>query len=84
MSLQKIKLIIFIIFSLMFFTSPLKANDVLVAQQLLTELGYAPGPIDGSYGGKTRAALENYYAAQNKKFDGNLSSNEIRSLKKSV
>ena len=84
MSLQKIKLITFIIFSLMIFIPPLKANDVLVAQQLLTELGYVPGPIDGSYGGKTRAALENYYAAQNKKFDGDLSSNEIRSLKKSV
>ena len=55
-----------------FFLKPLAANDVQIAQELLTKLGYTPGPIDGSYGSKTKFALENFYAAQNKKFDGQL------------
>jgi peptidoglycan hydrolase-like protein with peptidoglycan-binding domain len=33
------------------------ANNVLEAQKMLTKLGYAPGPIDGSYGDKTKSAL---------------------------
>ena len=60
-----------------FFIKPLAANDVQIAQELLTKLGYTPGPIDGSYGSKTKFALENFYAAQNRKFDGQLSANEI-------
>jgi peptidoglycan hydrolase-like protein with peptidoglycan-binding domain len=60
--------------------TPIFANDVRITQQLLTKLGYNPGPIDGSYGDKTKRALENFYAAQNKKFDGELSSNEINAL----
>jgi hypothetical protein len=58
------------------------ANNVLEAQKMLTKLGYAPGPIDGGYGTKTKNALENFYAAQNKKFDGELSENEISALTK--
>ena len=46
-------------FFLMFGT-PTFANDVLTAQKLLTKLGYNPGPIDGSYGGKTKKALEKF------------------------
>jgi peptidoglycan hydrolase-like protein with peptidoglycan-binding domain len=76
----KILVLIFIIVS--FFIKPLAANDVQIAQELLTKLGYTPGPIDGSYGSKTKFALENFYAAQNKKFDGQLSANEIMSLSK--
>ena len=60
------------------------ANNVLEAQKMLTKLGYAPGPVDGSYGSKTKNALENFYAAQNKKFDGELSVNEITSLTKAL
>ena len=66
------------------FSIPVHADNVLLAQELLTKLGYTPGPIDGSYGAKTKYALENFYASQNKKFDGELSSNEITSLKKSM
>ena len=76
----KIFVCIFLTFS--FFIKPLAANDVQIAQELLTKLGYTPGPIDGSYGSKTKFALENFYAAQNKKFDGQLSANEIMSLSK--
>jgi len=57
----KILVLIFIIVS--FFIKPLAANDVQIAQELLTKLGYTPGPIDGSYGSKTKFALENFYAA---------------------
>ena len=64
--------------------TPTFANDVRIAQQLLTELGYNPGPVDGSYGGKTEQALIKFYAAQNKKFDGELSTNEIKDLESSL
>ena len=57
------------------------ANDVQITQQLLTNLGNNLGPIDGSYGGKTKRALDQFYASQDKVFDGELSSNEIDALK---
>ena len=60
------------------------AKDVQITQQLLTNLGYNPGPIDGSYGGKTKRALIQLYASQDKVFDGELSSNEIGALKTAV
>lgn len=74
------KIIITIGFLVFALGTPIFANDVRITQQLLTKLGYNPGPIDGSYGDKTKRALENFYAAQNKKFDGELSSNEINAL----
>ena len=78
------KLVALICFLLLTFSTPALANDVRTAQQLLTELGYNPGPIDGSYGGKTEQALIKFYAAQNKKFDGKLSANEIKDLESSL
>lgn len=39
------------------FSSPVIANDVRITQELLTELGYNPGPIDGAWGSKTETAL---------------------------
>ena len=79
-----IKFLIFIFLSIGFLTKPVIANDIFTAQRLLTELGYAPGPIDGAYGDKTKRALVNYYNAQNKKFDGKLDENEIADLKVSL
>ena len=76
-----LKILVLIFLTICFFTKPVVANDISIAQKLLTDLGYAPGPIDGSFGGKTKRALENYYAAQNKRFDGNLDKNEITDLK---
>ena len=64
-----LKFLAFVILTISFFSSPINANNVLEAQKMLTKLGHAPGPIDGSFGDKTKSALENYYAAKNKKFD---------------
>jgi peptidoglycan hydrolase-like protein with peptidoglycan-binding domain len=36
------------------------STDVLRAQQLLSELGYNPGPLDGIPGPRTRAAIESF------------------------
>jgi hypothetical protein len=77
-----LRILVILFFGLISFNDPVMANNVLEAQKMLTKLGYAPGPIDGSYGAKTKYALDNYYAAQNKKFDGELSANEIKSLTK--
>jgi hypothetical protein len=74
------KIVITIAFLVFALGTPIFANDVRITQQLLTELGYNPGPIDGSYGDKTKRALENFYETQNQKFDGELSSNEIDAL----
>ena len=76
-----LKILVLIFLTICFFTKPVVANDISIAQKLLTDLGYAPGPIDGSFGGKTKRALENYYASQKNKFDGNLDQNEIIDLK---
>ena len=35
-----------------------RAKMVREIQQRLTDLGYAPGPVDGLYGGKTRTAIQ--------------------------
>ena len=78
------KLVALICFLLLTFSAPTLANDVRTAQQLLTELGYNPGPVDGSYGGKTEQALIKFYAAQNKKFDGKLNANENKGLESSL
>jgi peptidoglycan hydrolase-like protein with peptidoglycan-binding domain len=76
-----LRILVLLFLTISAFAKPIAANDVFIAQELLTKLGYTPGPIDGSYGAKTKYALENFYASQNKKFDGELSSNEITSLK---
>jgi hypothetical protein len=79
-----LKFLVFVILTISFFSSPINANNVLEAQKMLTKLGHAPGPIDGSFGDKTKSALENYYAAKNKKFDGKLDKNEIVDLTASI
>ena len=61
------KIVITIAFLVFALGTPIFANDVRITQQLLTELGYNPGPIDGSYGDKTKRALENFYETQNQK-----------------
>ncbi|GEM_PF-4186615 len=66
------------------FGTPTLANDILTAQKLLTKLGYNPGPIDGSYGGKTKKALEKFYISTGKKYDGSLNSNELEDLRASI
>ena len=79
-----LRVLAILFFGLSFLSGPVIANNVLEAQEILTKLGYTPGPTDGRYGANTKYALENFYAAQNKKFDGNLSANEIASLQKAL
>jgi len=73
------------IFSFLFFTATVSfAGTVDTAQRMLNQLGYNAGPVDGAYGGKTRAALEKFYAQSGSKFDGNLDANEIADLRKAL
>ena len=79
-----LRILLILFFGLSFFSNPMIANNVLEAQKMLTKLGYAPGPIDGAYGGKTKRALDEYYQAKNKKFDDKLDKNEIVDLTASI
>ena len=62
-------------------TTPVIAGTVDTAQRMLNQLGYAAGVIDGLYGGKTRRALEAFYADNGGSFDGSLDANEVADLK---
>ena len=66
------------------FSIPVHADNVLLAQELLTKLGYTPGPIDGAYGGKTKKAFVKLYTDQNMTFDGVVDENELDLLKKLI
>ena len=60
--------------------SPVLANSVAQSQRMLNQLGYNAGPIDGAYGGKTRGALEKFYADNGSLYDGKLDANEVVDL----
>ena len=79
-----LRVLVILFFGLISFNDPVMANNVLEAQKMLTKLGYAPGAIDGAYGGKTKRALDEYYKDKNKKFDGKLDKNEIVDLTTSI
>ena len=57
-------------------------KNVCKIQELLSQQGYNVGLVDGVVGKKTTDSLAQFYAAQNKKFDGNLSKSVIRDLEK--
>ena len=40
------------------------ADTVAQSQRMLNQLGYNAGPVDGAYGGKTKRALEAFYAKE--------------------
>ena len=63
------------------FGSPVLSDTVSSAQRMLNELGYNAGTVDGSYGGKTKRALETFYTDNNSLYDGKLDDNEIADLK---
>ena len=65
-------------------STPTFANEMLTAQKLLTKLGYSPGPIDGTFGNKTKKALEKYYISIGEKYDGTFDSNELEDLRASI
>ncbi len=49
------------------------SNMVAATQANLVRLGYNPGPIDGRYGPRTRAAIRRYQRDQKLQVDGRLS-----------
>ena len=78
--MYKYVIIFFLLFSSLLPNIGLSFNDIMKAQNILTELGYEPGPVDGVWGGKTKKALNNFYQERNKKFDGILDLNEMSDL----
>ena len=57
-------------------------KGVCKIQELLSQQGYNVGLVDGVLGKKTTDSLTQFYAAQNKKFDGNLNKSVIKDLEK--
>ena len=53
-------------------------------QSILTDLGYEPGPIDGLYGGKTRAAIQAFQRANGLDPNGEATAQVLDALKKSL
>jgi len=60
------------------------ANPVTEAQNLLHNLGYNAGVVDGAYGGKTRRALEAFYKNKGDRFDGVFDANELTDLREEM
>lgn len=56
------------------------AGTIDSAQRMLNQLGYNPGAVDGLYGGKTKRALEEFYADNGGSYDGKLDANEVADL----
>jgi peptidoglycan hydrolase-like protein with peptidoglycan-binding domain len=50
------------------------------AQRALRDLGYDPGPIDGTLGSRTRAALEKYQLAERLPVTGELDGSTMERL----
>ncbi|RDH87947.1 MAG: hypothetical protein DIZ78_03730 [endosymbiont of Escarpia spicata] len=51
------------------------------AQQILTDLGYKPGPVDGDYGRRTAAAVKAFQKAQGLTVDGWVSKKLLDTLR---
>lgn len=66
------------------FVGPAMSDTVSSAQRMLNQLGYNAGPVDGSYGGKTRTALEKFYADNGSSYDGKLDVSEVADLRSSI
>lgn len=56
-------------------------EDVRRAQQLLAEQGYQPGPIDGIYGPRTKAAVERFEQARGLPVTGRITTGLIDRLR---
>ena len=80
--LRNIKLFFLTLFLTTATTLPLFAfsQQVKDAQVLLNSLGFDAGPEDGLDGSRTKLALIEFYASQQKTFDGELSDNELFDL----
>lgn len=58
--------------------------DTREVQSALAKLGYAPGPVDGAWGSKTRGALVSFQAAKGLASDGVLGPKTIAALQAAV
>ena len=56
------------------------AERIRQAQRMLRDLGYNPGPIDGLYGPRTRAAVERFQRDYGHPVDGRVTQNLISAL----
>ena len=59
-------------------------DSVAQSQRMLNQLGYNAGPVDGAYGGKTKRALEAFYAKSGGSYDGKLDMNEVADLTEAI
>ena len=66
--------------SYLFIATNAHSGTVDNAQRMLNQLGYDAGLVDGLYGGKTKRALEAFYADNGSSYDGKLNANEIADL----
>jgi hypothetical protein len=61
---------------------PLNGQDIQEAQQLLTNLGYAPGPVDGQYGRRTAEAARSFQRDAGITQDGQIDQNLLSALRR--
>ena len=68
------------------FATTLGHADRLVAsaQEALGQLGYQVGPADGIAGKKTIAAIAQFYASRNQRFDGTIDARELVDLQNAL
>lgn len=57
-----------------------ESDPVKAAQRALRDRGYDPGPVDGSLGPKTRAAVKDFQAAEGLKGTGRLDADTMSRL----
>lgn len=67
-------------------SAPEKPNDqhTREAQQLLTDLGYKPGPVDGDYGRRTADAVKDFQRNMGIPQDGRIDQNLLSILRRAV
>ena len=61
-----------------------RGEDVKTVQEILKQLGYSPGPIDGWYGEKTEMAVIQFQEAHNLYADGVVGSITWRALRRAM
>jgi putrescine transport system substrate-binding protein len=62
----------------------LDAEGIKEAQKYLTELGFVPGPADGTYGPQTQTAVESFQSAQGALPDGLVTRTTLANMKREV
>jgi len=59
-----------------------KNIDIFEVQQLLKDLCYNPGPVDGLWGGKTERAVIRFYQDQSGNYDQTFDDQDLKNLRK--